>query len=109
MKYGNQKVRVDGQLFDSKREARRWQELQLLQRAGKISELQRQVPFVLIPSLRDQRTGQLLEREVKYIADFVYTDDGFRVVEDAKGYRTKEFIIKRKLMLWVHGIRVQEV
>ena len=102
-KYGNTKIRVDGRLFDSKAEAARWQELQLLERAGEITELERQVEYELIPKQKG-------ERAVKYIADFRYIDhEGKTVVEDTKGVRTPVWIIKRKLMLRVHGIRVREV
>lgn len=103
MKYNNTKIRVDGRLFDSKAEAARWQELQLLERAGEIKELERQVEYELIPKQKG-------ERAVKYIADFRYVDqDGKTVVEDTKGVRTPVYILKRKLLLWVHGIRVREV
>ena len=102
-KYNNTKVRVDGRLFDSKREAARWQELQLLERAGEITELERQVEYELIPKQKG-------ERAAKYIADFRYVDhEGKTVVEDTKGVKTPVYILKRKLMLWVHGIKVVEV
>ena len=102
-KYGNTKIRVDGRLLDSKAEAARWQELQLLERAGEITELERQVEYELIPKQKG-------ERAAKYIADFRYIDhDGKTVVEDTKGVKTPVWIIKRKLMLRVHGIRVREV
>ena len=116
-KYHSEKVTIDGETFDSRKEARRWQELRLLQKAGQISELRRQVKFVLIPTQRAVDTmgpkggvikGKVLEREVAYIADFVYKEDGKTVVEDTKGMKTKDYIIKRKLMLWVHGIKVKE-
>ena len=106
-KYHSKKVSVDGAVYDSKKEYRRHQELLLLERAGAIKDLKRQVKFVLIPSQRDAG-GKLLEREVSYKADFAYTEGGNLVVEDTKGFRTKEYIIKRKLMLWVHGIRIFE-
>ena len=102
-KYGNTKVNVDGVPFDSKREAARWKELRLMERAGEITALRRQVRFELIP----KQDG---ERAVSYVADFVYRDkDGREIVEDAKGTRTREYIIKRKLMLWRHGIKIREV
>jgi hypothetical protein len=102
-KYGNKRVVVDGIRFDSKREAARWQELKLLERAGEIKGLERQVEYELIPK-------QPGERAVKYIADFRYIDhDGKTVVEDTKGVKTPVYILKRKLLLWVHGIRVVEV
>ena len=107
-KYRNKKWELDGKTFDSQREARRYQELRWLLRAGVIFNLQMQVPFELIPSQRV--SGKVVERPVKYIADFVYTTaDGLQVVEDTKGMRTKEYIIKRKLMLYKYGIRVREV
>ena len=117
-KYHSEKVTVDGETFDSRKEARRWQELRLLQKAGQISELRRQVKFVLIPTQRAVDTrgpkggvikGKVLEREVAYIADFVYTEDGKTVVEDTKGMKTKDYIIKRKLMRFVYGIGIREV
>ena len=106
-KYRNTKITIDGQTFDSKHEAHRWIELQYMQRAGMIKDLRRQVTFELIPS--QKRDGKTVERPVKYIADFVYLQDGQTVVEDAKGAKTKEYIIKRKLMLWEFGIQIKEV
>lgn len=106
-KYGNKKWELDGQTFDSQREARRYQELRWLLRMGLISDLRRQVPYELLPS--QKRGGKVVERPVKYIADFVYTENGEEVVEDAKGMRTKEYVIKRKLMLWQYGIQIREV
>ena len=111
-KYHNHKSMrmIDGKpvQFDSRREAERWDELALLQRAGRISDLKRQVRYRLIPEQRDAR-GHVIERPCDYYADFVYTKDGRTVVEDAKGHRTPEYIIKRKLMLRVYGIRIREV
>ncbi len=104
--------------FDSRKEYRRYEELLLLQQAGEISNLRRQVKFVLIPTQRAPskigprggvKKGQLLEHECSYIADFVYTENGETVVEDTKGMKTKDYIIKRKLMLYVHNIRIREV
>jgi hypothetical protein len=106
-KYHNKKVTYNGIAFDSKKEARRYSELLLLERAGVITDLQMQVPFVLIPSQRIN--GKVVERECKYIADFVYTENGKVVVEDTKGMKTDKYIIKRKLMLYVHGIQIKEV
>ena len=104
-KYRNIKTPTsDGITHDSIKEANRWCELKLLERAGKIQHLQRQVKYALIP----KQDG---ERAVEYIADFVYHEDGKLVVEDTKSpaTRTKEYIIKRKLMLWVHGIKIKEI
>lgn len=108
-KYRSKKTIVDGITFDSKLEARRYQELKLMERAGEISGLQLQVKYVLIPS--QKLNNKVVERAVTYVADFVYTlkSSGESVVEDTKGMKTKEYIIKRKLMLYVHGIRVKEV
>ncbi len=96
--------------YDSLKEHDRAAQLKLMQRAGLISNLREQVPFVLIPAQRGA-DGKVVERECKYIADFVYTDNetGKTVVEDTKGFRTKEYIIKRKLMLSVHGIQIKEI
>ena len=90
-KYHAQKTLLEGIKFDSRHEAERYAELKLLQRAGKIRNLRCQVPFELVP----KQDG---ERAVKYIADFVYEENGSMVVEDAKGFRPKDYIIKRKLM-----------
>ena len=123
-KYHNIKTMTsDGIRHDSQKEATRWCELKLLERAGKISDLKRQVEFELIPDQvevyeRYSKTGKrlkdgikVLERRCVYVADFTYhnAEDGKLVVEDTKGVRTKEYIIKRKLMLAVHKIRITEV
>lgn len=105
-KYHNKKITRDGETFDSQKEYRRFCELRLLERAGRIADLQRQVKFELIPSQRID--GKVVERACVYVADFVYTEDGKEIVEDTKGVRTADYIIKRKLMLWVHGIRIRE-
>jgi len=106
-KYRSRKIVRDGLKFDSVKEYRRWVELSRLEKAGKVSNLQRQVKFELIPSQRID--GKVVERACAYIADFVYTVDGLKVVEDTKGFRTTDYIIKRKLMLHVHGIKIKEV
>jgi len=102
-KYHNRKVEIDGIKFDSTKEGERYLELKLLLKAGKIRDLQMQVEFELIPK-------QGGERACKYKADFVYhmADTGKMVVEDVKGKRTREYIIKRKLMLWRHGVKIVE-
>lgn len=109
MKYHNRKTIVNGHTFDSKKEANRYSELLLLERAGAIHDLRTQVKYVLIPSQRSKETGKVIERECSYKADFVYTEGGETIVEDVKGFRTKEYIIKRKLMLYVYGIRIREI
>ena len=122
-KYHSKKVIIGDDVFDSKKEAKRYQELLLLERAGEISHLQRQVKYVLIPAQKEpseqiytrgknrgyRKPGKVLERECSYVADFVYYQDGELIVEDTKGFRTKEYIIKRKLMLYMHGIRIKEI
>ena len=117
-KYRNKKIVYNGIEFDSKKEARRYSELSLLEKAGVISSLQMQVKYVLIPAQREAdiigkrgsvKPGKLIERECSYIADFVYFENGKWIVEDTKGYRTKDYKIKKKLMLYVHGIRIKEV
>lgn len=124
-KYGNKKVVIDGEVFDSKREAVRYQELKLLEKCGAIIGLRRQETYYLIPTQREASTrvytkgrkkgqpieGKVIEKPVTYIADFAYLDaaTGNLVVEDVKGMRTKDYIIKRKLMLYIHGIKIQEV
>lgn len=108
-KYRNQKISMGGQTFDSKRELNRFLELSMLQKAGEISGLRCQVKFVLLPAQRDRNTGKVVERECAYVADFVYQKGGETVVEDTKGFRTKDYILKRKMMLWFHGIRIREV
>lgn len=104
-KYNNQKIRVGGELFDSKREYNRWCELRLLERSGIICNLQRQVKFRLIDS---QKTPERTERPCDYIADFVYYENGKLVVEDCKGMRTDVYKIKRKLMLEKYNISIKE-
>lgn len=102
-KYGARKVTApDGQKFDSNMEYVRWCELRLLERVGKISELKRQVKFELIP----KQDG---ESACSYVADFTYYDqNGELVVEDTKGFKTDVYKIKKKLMLWRHGIKIKE-
>lgn len=106
-KYGAKKATVNGVTFDSKKEAKRYGELVLLERAGKISGLEMQVKFELIPSQRID--GKVVERACQYVADFVYMENGTKVVEDTKGFKTKDYIVKRKLMLHKYGIRIREV
>lgn len=106
-KYGSKKVVSAGITFDSRKEANRYRELVLLARAGRIQELDCQVKFELIPAQRID--GRVVERACNYVADFVYTQDGKKVVEDTKGFKTKDYIIKRKLMLYRYNIRIKEV
>ena len=122
-KYGNRKIERDGMIFDSIKESNRHRDLSLLEKAGKIENLQRQVKYVLIPAQKEPdsvgkrggiKKGKTIEKECAYIADFTYSirDDGgnlIEVVEDTKGFRTKDYIIKRKLMLYLFGIQIKEV
>lgn len=127
-KFNAKKVKdpATGFWFDSVGEYLRWGQLRLLERAGKITNLQRQVKYVLIPPQIERyervspKTGKrlkdgirCLEQECSYYADFVYDQDGKMIVEDVKGCKKGAaydlFVIKRKLMLQVHGIKIQEV
>lgn len=136
-KYRNKKVTVNGIEFDSKKEAKRYCELLQLEKEGAITNLRMQVKYILIPKQYSEteftKAGKhrLIEHECSYIADFVYdvpitieremkyrngptervlVHCGYEtVVEDTKGMRTKDYIIKRKLMLYVHGIRIKEI
>lgn len=109
-KYGNQQLIVDGIKRDSISESNRFEELRFLERSGYVKNLKYQVPFILINS---QQGEFRKERPVKYIADFVYDElqeDGSwkHIVEDKKGKKTKDYVIKRKLMLFIHGISIRE-
>lgn len=128
-KYGNKKVTVDGIAFDSKREAARYCELKMLERAGKITDLSLQKVFELIPAQYEDsgevyqrgekkgqpKQGKCIEQAVTYKADFYYKENGKEVVEDVKGYRDPasgayaRYIIKRKMMLYFYGIRIKEI
>lgn len=109
-KFHAEKVTVDGKTFDSRKEARRYRELMLLQKAGAIRDLECQKRYRLIPTQKD-KDGKTLERPVDYFADFVYIDTttGELVVEDTKGFKTKDYIIKRKLLLERYGVQIREV
>ena len=121
-KYGNKKVVYLGEVFDSKREMYRYMDLRLLLTCGAIQNLRRQVKYELIPAQREKSTrvykkgrkkgqpieGKIIEKAVNYVADFVYDKDGERVVEDTKGVRTPDYVIKRKLMLYLKGIKILE-
>lgn len=106
-KYRNRKTKVDGMLFDSRHEATRWIELKYMERAGLITDLRRQVPFELIPAVRSGR--KVIQRAITYVADFVYTQSGKQVIEDAKGVKTDVYRIKKKLLYWRYGYEIKEV
>lgn len=111
-KYKNKKIQTADGIFDSKKEFKRWCELKLMLDEGKIKNLKRQVEYELIPKQLDG-LGKVIERKCTYKADFVYEYMGDTIVEDVKGYRIGAayavFTIKRKLMLYVHNIKVVEV
>ena len=131
-KLNNKSVVIDGIEFPSKKEGNRYRELKLLERAGHIQNLELQKKYELIPAQYETvETGEYykagdkkgqpkikqlcLERAVDYVADFVYQENGQTVVEDVKGYRDPssapyaKFVLKRKMMLWIHGIRIVEI
>lgn len=93
--------------WDSRKEKKRGKELELLQRAGEIHDLQRQVRFTLIPA--QYVNGKCLYRSCVYIADFTYRlNDGTFIVEDCKGYKTRDYNIKKKLLYERFGYIVNE-
>lgn len=123
-KYHNTKITIDGIQFDSKREAQRYQQLKLMEKAGVICDLKRQVKYKLIPA--QYIDGKCVERPVTYTSDFEYyvlkpypgrtvmvgpdaKTIGQHVVEDVKGMRTPDYVIRRKLMLYKYGIKIEEV
>lgn len=119
-KYRARRCECMGERFDSEGEMRRWLYLLDAQRRGELAGLRRQVRYELVPAQWEELTVELktrtktvrhcAERAVEYVADFAYTlPDGTEVVEDYKGVRTPEYRLKRKLMLWLRGVRVREV
>jgi hypothetical protein len=110
-KYKAIRAIVDGMAFDSKREARRYRELKILEQAGEITDLKCQVKFPLLPAQR--LDGKLIERAVVYLADFVYIDkEGNKVVEDVKSPITRKnqsYILKRKMLLYFHAVILKEI
>ena len=121
-KYNARQIVIGDEVFDSKKEGKRWMILKQYEKEGKIFNLQRQVKFVLIPSQREPDKvgarggvikGKEIEKECSYIADFMYGTEQGIVVEDVKGYKRggayAVFSIKRKLMLKEYGLRVKEI
>lgn len=116
-KYNSRKVVVDGITFDSGREAERYSQLKLLEKANKITDLALQVKFELLPAQYAEssevyskgpkkgqpKRGKCIEKAIFYVADFLYCENGRMIVEDAKGMRTKDYSIKRKLFRWRYG------
>lgn len=103
-KYHAQRVETEDGKFDSKLEFRRWRELKLLERAGVITELKRQVKIPLIPQSK-------YGREIAYVADFSYREDGKVVIEDTKSEATKTplYRLKKRLVAEKYGIEIKEV
>lgn len=121
-KYHAKKCEYNGEIFDSVKERDTYIELRLLERAGKIKNLRRQVEYELIPAQREPDSigkrggviqGKIIERELKYVADFTFEEDGKTVVADVKGYKGGGayaiFKIKKKLLLWQYNIRIKEI
>lgn len=111
--YINKKVVVDGIKFDSKKEARRYQALLLLQRAGEIRDLELQPKFELVKGVKFSGDARA-KPAVRYFADFAYTDvlTGKRIVEDVKSPATKKnpaYRMKKHMMLAIHGVEIKEV
>lgn len=100
------KSTVDGIVFDSKSEAKRYSELKILERSGVISSLELQKRYELIP--KQKLSNGACERPCHYVADFVYQMNGQLICEDRKGFKTKDYIIKRKLMKFIHNIEILE-
>lgn len=106
-KYRNIKARYNGMTFDSQKEMKRFIELELLQKAGEISDLKCQVKYELVPKTR-------IGQPVSYIADFVYLDKaGNKIIEDVKGFRGGQaysvFVMKKKMLYYFHGLEVKEI
>lgn len=118
-KYNNKKVEYEGIVFDSLKEKRRYCQLQIMEKGGIISDLRLQVPFELIPAVYEDEVIQMktkskvkkrcVQRATTYVADFVYKRDGKTIVEDTKGFRTKEYELKKKMMRAFLGIIINEI
>ena len=110
-KYGNTVVETDDMKFDSKKEERHYRKLKGLEKAGLIKDLQHHVIFELVPSVK-YSIATKTKPALRYEADFVYIKDGQKVVVDVKSEQTAKnqvYIIKKHLMMWIHGIEVMEV
>ncbi len=108
-KYGNVKTEVNGVKYDSKKEANRAIELEEQERLGIITHLEKQKKYVLQPSFKF--LGKTV-REISYVADFVYEENGETIVEDVKSPITRSnpvYKIKKKMMMYVYKIKIREV
>lgn len=95
-KYHNKKIKTEDGTFDSKYEYEEWCRLKLLERSGVIRNLMRQVPYILIPTIRTS-AGTL--KQISYYADFVYEENGTNVIYEVKGFKTNEYLIKKRLLI----------
>ena len=108
-KYNSRKTIIDGITFDSKKEAKRYLELKNKQDEGEISDLRLQVPFELVPSFTIEIDGKKRKRRnIRYIADFVYYENGQKVVEDVKGRKTEIYKLKKKLFEYKYNVTIKE-
>ena len=105
-KYSSAKTDIDGIRFDSKKEAGFYAELKLREKAGEISDLRLQPRYLLQQAFKHEGKQY---REMEYVADFEYVEDGITVVVDVKGFRTAVYMIKRKLFLYRYGDKVKFV
>lgn len=106
-KYKNKKVEYDGKKFDSEKEKAWYIKYKLMEKSGEITDLKLQVPFNILETFR---LNDKTYRKMKYVADFTFYDkEGKYHVVDAKGYKTKEYLLKKKLMAWKYGIEIEEV
>lgn len=105
-KYHNKKVIYDGIKFDSEKEKNRYVGLKQLERLGVIQNLQRQVKYELQPSFK--LNGKTI-RSITYIADFVYIQDNKEIIEDVKGMRTKEYLLKKKMFEYKYQKEIKEI
>ena len=105
-KYHNKKVIYDGIKFDSTKEKNRYIGLKQLEKLGVIQNLQRQVKYELQPSFK---LNKKTIRSITYVADFVYIQDGVEVIEDVKGMRTKEYLLKKKLFEYKYQKEIKEI
>ena len=105
-KYGNEKVRWNGILFDSKHELERWIVLKDMEKRGEITWLRRQVRYKVIPEM--EYNGKKLKPNY-YVVDFEYDKDGETILEDAKGVETEVYRLKKKLVYQIYGRWVHEV
>ena len=108
-KYNSRKTVIDGITFDSKKEAKRYVELKKKQEEGEITDLRLQVPFELVPSFTIEIDGKKRKRRnIRYIADFTYYENGQKVVEDVKGRKTEIKKIKKKLFEYKYKATIKE-